>query len=252
MNPPYGTALIINVQHFEGTTKEGVTLDLRRGSHIDFENLKQAWTQFGFNVVAHEDLKADEIRTVAQDTVSSSFASGITTHGDRGKIYGSDSEYLEIKEVTDAFKTIKCPSLAGKPKLFIIVASGVRQNFTGRSMLAAVDLTNPTVTLATGSGDPNTPVAGVKTDAPARCEPAPMIGLTDAVKANGDDDYDHMNDSIFREKLDQDEPHFLNAISLAPGKLKLNSGPVSCYCILCHVHGYLIVVLWYTVMCIFV
>ncbi|CAB4016071.1 caspase-8 [Paramuricea clavata] len=226
MNPPYGTALIINVQHFHGTTKEGVTLDLRRGSHIDFENLKQAWKQFGFDVVAYEDLKADEIRTVAQDTAnkinknSSIFVSAITTHGDRGKIYGSDSEYLEIKEVTDAFKTTKCPSLAGKPKLFIIVASGVRQNFTGGSILPAVGLTNPTATLETDSGDPNTPVAGVTTDAPARCEPAPMIGLTNAVKPGGgdDDDYDHMNDSIFREKLDPDEPHFLIAISLAPDK----------------------------------
>jgi caspase 8 len=181
MNPPYGTALIINVQHFEGTTKEGVTLDLRRGSHIDFENFKQAWTQFDFNVVAKEDLKADEIRTVAEDTAnkininSSSFVCVITTHGDRGKIYGSDSEYLEIKEVTDAFKETNCPSLAGKPKLFFIIASGVRQNFTGGSIL-----------------DPT-----------------------------GGDDYDHLNDAIFREKLDPDESHFLIAISLAPGKLKL-------------------------------
>jgi hypothetical protein len=180
------------------------------------------------------------LKTLQIKSIKIRFVSFITTHGDRGKIYGSDSEYLDIKEVTDAFKTTKCPYLAGKPKLFIIVASGVRQNFTGGSILPAVGLTDPTATLATGSADPNTPVRGVTTDAPARCEPAPMIGLTNAVKPGGggdDDDYDNMNDSIFREKFDPDEPHFLIAISLAPGKLKLNPGPVSCYCILCHVHA---------------
>ena len=182
MNRPDDTALIINVQSFEDTTEEGVTLNSRRGSHIDFQKLEESWEQFGFTVSAHENLKADKIGEVARETAkkinkntASSFVCVITTHGDRGKIYGSDSKSLEIKEVTDAFKETNCPSLAGKPKLFFIIASGVRQNFTGGSIL----------------------------------EPT------------GGDDYDHLNDAIFREKLDPDEPHFLIAISLAPGKLKL-------------------------------
>ena len=218
MNPPYGTAVIINVESF--TTKEGVILDKRSGSHIDFENLKQAWRKFGFNVIPHENLKADEIRTVVKEVAGninencSSFACIITTHGDRGEIFGSDSKCLNFKEVTDAFKTTNCSSLAGKPKLFFIIASAVHP----REKAGAVS--PDAVTLVTGSGNANTTAPGLTTD--STCEPAPTIGLTNAVKPNGDDDYDHMNDSIFREKLDPDEPHFLIAISLAPGKLKLS------------------------------
>ena len=219
MNPPYDTVLIIVVENF--TTKEGVTLDKRRGSHIDFKNVEKIWRKLGFTVVSHKDLKAADISKVVLDTAnqinenSSSFVCLITTHGDMGKIYGSDSECLDFKEVMDAFKTAQCPNLAGKPKLFFMIANGVRQKENASSVFPDA------ATLATGSGDAKTPVTGVITDSP--------VELTNAVIQDGGVDYDHRNDSIFREKLDPDEPHFLIATSLAPGKLKL-SPPVLFFC----------------------
>ncbi|CAB4044884.1 caspase-3-like, partial [Paramuricea clavata] len=221
IKPAHDTVLIIVVENF--TTKEGVTLDKRRGSDIDFNNVKKIWEKIGFTVVSHKDLKADDIRKVVRDTAnqinenSSSFVCLITTHGDMGKIYGSDSECLDFKEVTDAFKAAQCPHLAGKPKLFFIIANGIRQKEN------ASTVSPDAATLATGSGDAKTPVTGVMTDAP--------VELTNAVIQDGGVDYDHRNDSIFRDKLDPDEPHFLIASSLAPGKLKL-SPPVLFFAII--------------------
>ena len=123
---------------------------------------------FGYVVKAYEDITAvgilEKVKEMAKKINdhqnSTSFACYIETHGDKGKIYGSDSKSLDLKEVTDAFKEDNCPGLRGKPKLFFIEASGIRY----------------------------------------------------------DADYDYLNDFEFRSRLDPAEPHFLNAISLAPGK----------------------------------
>ena len=130
--------------------------------------------EFGYKVVIEKDLEAAKILETVQKTAkkisnlqkSSSFVCFIGTHGDKGKIYGSDSKSIDLKEVTDAFKADNCPCLTGKPKLFFIQACGVQHGA----------------------------------------------------------DYDYLNDSEFRSRLDPVEPHFLIAISLAPGitKLKLS------------------------------
>jgi hypothetical protein len=45
----------------------------------------------------------------------------ILSHGEEGVVYGTDKP-VEITELTKYFKGDKCPSLVGKPKLFIIQA----------------------------------------------------------------------------------------------------------------------------------
>ena len=150
----------------------------RRGAEANVKKLKDAMRAFGYkNVEIELDLKAAEIREVVKNMAnkikqnSSSFVCFIGTHGDKGKIYGSDSDFIYVNELTDAFKEDNCPRLAGKPKLFFIEASGV-----GNS-------------------------------------------------ANDDP----LNDSEFRSRLDPVEPHFLIAISLAPGKIKFTIFDFYCW-----------------------
>lgn len=46
----------------------------------------------------------------------------ILSHGDKGIIYGTDGKEASIRELTSYFTGSKCPSLAGKPKVFFIQA----------------------------------------------------------------------------------------------------------------------------------
>ena len=45
-------------------------------------------------------------------------AFAILSHGDKGCVYGTDGT-ITIKELVDMFRGEKCPSLAGKPKIFV-------------------------------------------------------------------------------------------------------------------------------------
>ena len=50
------------------------------------------------------------------------FVFAILSHGDNGCIYGTDGK-VEIKALVDKFRGNVCPSLAGKPKIFIFQVS---------------------------------------------------------------------------------------------------------------------------------
>ena len=111
-------------------------MEERRGSDTDLKMLEDAMRQFRYEVVSKTDLDAKEIGEEAEDISkkinanenSSSFVCFILTYGDNGEIYGSDSECIDLKKVTDAFKADMCPVLAGKPKLFFIQACGIRHD----------------------------------------------------------------------------------------------------------------------------
>lgn len=46
----------------------------------------------------------------------------ILSHGKEASVYGVDGEVVPIKKLTKQFDGTRCPSLAGKPKLFFIQA----------------------------------------------------------------------------------------------------------------------------------
>lgn len=46
----------------------------------------------------------------------------VLSHGIEGSVYGVDGSTVKINSLTDPFNGLKCPSLAGKPKLFFIQA----------------------------------------------------------------------------------------------------------------------------------
>lgn len=56
----------------------------------------------------------------------SSFVLCILAHGSENKVYGIDGHEntgaIDIHEITTWFSAMKCPGLAGKPKLFLIQA----------------------------------------------------------------------------------------------------------------------------------
>ncbi len=193
MKQPYGFALIINIKSFKGTTAEGVSLETREGSDVDVDKLEVLWRELGFTVKTRVDLKAHEIYTavhdMAKDTdslqTSSCFVCCIMTHGDMGMIYGSDSGFLNIKDITDLLKEDNCRPLTEKPKLFFIQACRGSQHLTGRPPIPPTSGTSSTNAVA---------------------------------QAEGDVDYDNVNDSTFRNSADPNEPHFLLGYSTAPGK----------------------------------
>lgn len=46
----------------------------------------------------------------------------IMTHGGYGVLYGTDCVPLEIQKIVNFFRSSHCPTLAGKPKIFVIQA----------------------------------------------------------------------------------------------------------------------------------
>ncbi len=222
MKRPYGFALIINNRVFEGRTCEGFILGERRGSDVDVKNLHDLWTNLGFIVEKHEDLKAHQICTVVDNIArkieknqgSSCFVCCIMTHGAMGKIYGKDCNFVNIKHITDVFKEAECPALAGKPKLFFIQACRGRQQLTGRGSLAESTSSSNTATGATGvtTQTPHSTNAGV-----LQAQQTPGLDADANPVSNSEDQYDNINDTTFRHNADPNEAHFLLGYSTAPG-----------------------------------
>ena len=128
---PHGFALVINIEKFScEVTRDGVQLREREGSNVDVINLEKLWETLGFVVEKHTDLKGHELYTVALDMAkrinieqkSSCFVCCIMSHGEMGKIYGTDGNYVNIEDITNLFKAENCNALKGKPKLFFIQA----------------------------------------------------------------------------------------------------------------------------------
>ena len=222
MQRPYGFALLINIRLFDGKTKEGHKLKERRGSHVDLENLTDLWAKLNFTVRKYENLKAHQMYSVLLDMVkeiektqnSSCFVCCIMTHGAMGTIYGSDSEAISIKDITDLFKESSCPALAGKPKLFFIQACRGNERLTGRDLRAEGTGSSNTATettCATTQEPTQTPVPSIMSGLDSDATPAGGTAVTD------EDQYNMMNDSEFRRNADPNEAHFLLGYSTAPG-----------------------------------
>jgi hypothetical protein len=45
---------------------------------------------------------------------------GIMTHGERNTVYMTDGAQIPVNLIWENFEAHKCPSLAGKPKIFIV------------------------------------------------------------------------------------------------------------------------------------
>ena len=92
------------------------------------EALEKTFDAYGFVVERYDDVKGTEMIHIIEDTARKNhsaydcFVCCILSHGNLGLVCGSDGVAVEIKDLTAAVKPARCPSLTGKPKIFIMQA----------------------------------------------------------------------------------------------------------------------------------
>lgn len=117
-----GLAIILNHEHFEIPS-----LKPRAGTMVDCENLCNALTHLHFEVSVYKDLRLKEISEQMDEISQMDHADhdclliAILSHGELGYIYARDVQY-KLDSIWSYFTATRCPSLAGKPKLFFIQA----------------------------------------------------------------------------------------------------------------------------------
>ena len=126
------TAVIINNDEFK------TPLESRSGTSIDAHNLCNLFSYLGFDTQRHDNKTHIEMRQILNDVAAMDHGRydclmvAILTHGDYGDVlYGTSGGLITIQEVTETFSGRRCPTLLGKPKIFIIQACrGNRYNQT--------------------------------------------------------------------------------------------------------------------------
>ncbi|KAH9377848.1 hypothetical protein HPB48_016332 [Haemaphysalis longicornis] len=121
---PRGRCIIINNVNFDGPLED------REGSELDADCMKTLFTQLHFNVTVASNLTRDEMKELLRrvsKAESHRFADCLVvilmSHGEEGFIYGSDSEKLRLQhDVYGPFNNEECPTLQGKPKIFLVQA----------------------------------------------------------------------------------------------------------------------------------
>ncbi|XP_071502752.1 caspase-3-like [Diadema antillarum] len=142
---PRGIAIIINNKKFK-------TMKTRQGTDVDGRNLENVFKQLGFNTVVHRDLKGRDIQQLMiqlsrhNHTTFDCFILAILTHGIEGAVYGTDEQLVKIEDLVNYFSSDRCPTLAGKPKLFFLQAC------RGERFDAGVEQTDGTAVAGSGDG----------------------------------------------------------------------------------------------------
>ncbi|KAJ9575402.1 hypothetical protein L9F63_025647, partial [Diploptera punctata] len=126
-----GIAIIFNHKKFS-------MMASRSGTDKDCVNLSVQLQNLGFEVRSYDDLTFGELSQVLSTTSKEDHSNAdclmvvVMSHGDPGYLHSRDRRY-QTEELWLRFVGNKCPTLAGKPKLFFIQAcrgtkvdSGVR------------------------------------------------------------------------------------------------------------------------------
>ncbi|XP_063404513.1 cell death protein 3-like [Mytilus trossulus] len=119
---PRGIAVIINNELFDGQLED------REGTNKDSEQLAKLLTDLKFKVDSHHNLTAEQMINIARASAQLNhtdydcFVFCVLTHGANGVLYGKDEISVEIQQIIDFYQSSRCPSLAGKPKMFFIQA----------------------------------------------------------------------------------------------------------------------------------
>ncbi|CAM1310988.1 Uncharacterised protein g5573 [Pycnogonum litorale] len=120
-NKSTGVALIINNKQFAPHTY----LAPRSNSESDVTALIETFRQLGFITVNYENIPAREMIRVITKIGSKShenadcFICCILTYGDMSFVYGTDGKFRN-DEIFTPFLGDNCPTLAGKPKIFLL------------------------------------------------------------------------------------------------------------------------------------
>lgn len=138
-----GLAVVFNNENFDWSTR----MNRRVGTQKDVDNLQFFLGRLGFYVKVCQDNTTDDIKStlfeVSQLDHSDSdcFLCAFLTHGDDGVIYGKDGT-TELQELFDLFRGEKCPTLIGKPKIFLIQACRGDQHEIGVNKPISEDQTD--------------------------------------------------------------------------------------------------------------
>ena len=99
----------------------------RAGAEEDERNLKKLFKDLFFRVIVKRDLTKHQMENVAADygakdhSTFDAFVMIVMSHGgDRDCIQGVNGRETSVKNLMVEFQEPKCPSLKGKPKVFII------------------------------------------------------------------------------------------------------------------------------------
>jgi len=118
---PRGVCVIISNEKFTDH-------DNREGTDKDEKNLSRTFRYLGYRVEIYQNRKACEILGIFEELKERDFSSHdslvccILSHGEEGKVFGSDSRAVELDGIISLITADKCPTLQGKPKLFFIQA----------------------------------------------------------------------------------------------------------------------------------
>ncbi|NXD28235.1 CASP8 protein, partial [Spelaeornis formosus] len=121
-NNPHGYCLILNNHIFKNP------IDNREGTLQDGEAVKRVFKWLQFETVQYMDLEGKKLYETVKEYSKKDhrnmdcFVCFIFSHGEKDKIKGVDGECVNIEDLVSCFTGTNCPSLAGKPKVFIIQA----------------------------------------------------------------------------------------------------------------------------------
>lgn len=119
---PRGMAVIINNKNFTGKMKR------REGTDLDAENLFRLFTGLCYDVKIFKDLTGAKMLSTLKNVAKldhrnmDSLVVCILSHGLEGQLYGTDEELIPVDMVFKPFNGYNCPTLVGKPKVFLMQA----------------------------------------------------------------------------------------------------------------------------------
>lgn len=141
---PHGYCVIINNIHFQDKNMAD-----RTGAEEDEKRLKTLFRALKFDVIVRRDLNKHEIENVAETYGGKNhrdfdaFVLILMSHGgDRDHILGIDGRETTVKNLMVEFQANKCPSLKGKPKVFIIQTCRGLINNTTETFLSSIESIN--------------------------------------------------------------------------------------------------------------
>lgn len=119
---PRGIAVIINNEKFR-------RMRSRPGTNEDAENLQGLFSWLNFDTKRpYKDLTGNEMRQTLEEVADMDHSNydclmvAILSHGVKGDVVSGRVGNISIKQIIEVFSDQKCPTLAGKPKIFIIQA----------------------------------------------------------------------------------------------------------------------------------
>jgi len=131
-----GHAIIFNHKNFDPR----LGLKTRNGTDADRDNLRITLRQLDFEVKVFNDASFKQIEQVLEDLANENHSDAdcilvaVLSHGEMGILYSNDQPYKPDR-LWSHFNAEKCPTLAGKPKLFFVQACQGDQLDSGVKMV---------------------------------------------------------------------------------------------------------------------